>query len=235
MLQRKRRPKKSPLLRKEYSHSTYVILFFIYHTDCTQYEQLKKQKEKGKKSGDKAEKKKEPSKPASEEKTHDAALEEKEDPVPLAEPAAEEIPGKATEEGIDDDESILEPESPSRTRHGRQPSLSIQSKMRSDSFRRASGPVPLSPSPGSVKGQNLPALSLDSDTVTEIYRKQAFRLEELEKENKRLAKEAEASENRWRKLEEELEELRESNLQVAGLKTRVQKADLKVEEFDKLV
>ena len=71
--------------------------------------------------------------------------------------------------------------------------------------------------------------------MTEIYRKQAARLEELEKENKRLAKEARDSEGRWRKTEEELEELREASGQVAELKSRAATADAKAEEVNKLV
>ena len=200
-----------------------------------QYEQLKKQKEKGKKAGEKPEKKKESLKPSPEENTSGPAAEEKVGPAPVTEPTAQETSEKSAEEIVKNDDTILEPESPSRTKHGRQPSLSIQSKIRSDSFRRASGPIPLSPSPSNAKGQGLPALSPDGDAVTEIYRKQASRLEELERDNKRLTKEAEVSEARWRKSEEELEELRENNLQVVDLKARVQKADGKTEELNKLV
>lgn len=83
----------------------------------------------------------------------------------------------------------------------RQPSLSLQSKMRSSSFRQSSG-GPLSPSYG---------FSPDGDTAPEIYRKQASRIEELEKENKRLAKEADDGERRWKKAEEELEDMREAD------------------------
>ena len=99
---------------------------------------------------------------------------------------------KAPEETISD----LNP-----TAHQRQPSLSLQSKMRSSSFRAASG-GPLSP--------NYAPFSPDGDTAPDIYRKQALRIEELEKETKRLAKEASDGERRWRKAEEELEELREA-------------------------
>ena len=71
--------------------------------------------------------------------------------------------------------------------------------------------------------------------MTEIYRKQAFRLDELEKENKKLLKDVETVESRWRKTEEELEELRETNGQVATLKSRAEKADAKAEEVNRLV
>jgi len=73
--------------------------------------------------------------------------------------------------------------------------------MRSSSFRHSSG-GPLSPSYG---------FSPEGDTAPDIHRKQALRIEELEKENKRLAKEASDGERRWKKAEEELEDLREAD------------------------
>jgi hypothetical protein len=81
------------------------------------------------------------------------------------------------------------------------PSLAQQSKLRSTSFRAASGAGPLSPSP----------FSPDGETAPEIYRKNVARIEELEKENKRLEKEAADSEKRWQKAEEELADLREAD------------------------
>ncbi|TAQ88070.1 hypothetical protein B7494_g3599 [Chlorociboria aeruginascens] len=92
-------------------------------------------------------------------------------------------------------ETVSELNKPS---HSRQPSVSLQSKMRSSSFRQSSGP--LSPSYFSTEG----------DTAPEIYRKQALRIEELERENKRLAKEAADGERRWKKAEEELDDLRDA-------------------------
>lgn len=134
-------------------------------------------------------------------------------------------------------DGLVNPETlPTRTPHGRQPSLSIQSKLRSSSFRRTSGSqAPLSPTANGSKSQGLPALSPEGDAVTEIYRKQAFRIDELERENKRLAKEAETSESRWRKIEEEVEELRENSGQVAKLKSQAEKSDAKAEEITRLV
>ena len=78
-------------------------------------------------------------------------------------------------------------------------------------------------------------LSPDGDSVTEIYRKQAARLDELERENKRLLKEAQEAEGRWKKTEEELEELREAGGELAELKARAEKIDAKNEEIEKLV
>lgn len=71
--------------------------------------------------------------------------------------------------------------------------------------------------------------------MTDIYRKQAARLDELEKENRRLAKEAGEAEGRWKSMEAELEELRESSPEVAELRSRAQKADAKDEEINNLV
>ena len=135
-------------------------------------------------------------------------------------------------EDLDGKENVSSTSKPS---HNRQPSLSIQSKMRSSSFRRSSvSQTPLSPSASATRAPSLPPLSPEGD-VTEIYRKQASRLDELEKENKRLAKEARESENRWRKTEEELEELREANSDIVQLRFRAEKADAKSEEIEKMV
>lgn len=108
----------------------------------------------------------------------------------------EEIPLEVSE-SKDEEEKVAELNSASR--HGRSPSLSVQSKMRSSSFRQASGP--LSPEI---------AFSPNGDTAPDIYRKQALRIEDLEKENKKLSKEAVDAEKRWKKAEEELEDLREA-------------------------
>lgn len=141
------------------------------------------------------------------------------------------------------DEAMLDksaddaPEPPaSNGSRDRQPSLSIQSKMRSSSFRRQSlSQGPLSPSANGPKSPDLPALTPDGDSVNSIYRKQAARLDELERENRRLAKEAQENERRWRKTEDELEELREASGEVAQLKTRAEKADAQIQEFNKVV
>lgn len=74
------------------------------------------------------------------------------------------------------------------------PTAVQQSKMRSSSFRQG----PLSP-----------AIVGEGDTAPDIYRKQVARIEDLERENKRLAKEAADNEKRWQKAEDELEDLRE--------------------------
>lgn len=107
--------------------------------------------------------------------------------------------------------------------HGRKQSLSVQSKMRSSSFRASSG-GPLSPGYG---------FSPDGDTAPDIYRKQAIRIEELEKENKRLAKESTDGEKRWKKAEEDLEDLREATADSAKGKDAASGAS--PQEVEKLV
>jgi len=99
------------------------------------------------------------------------------------------------------------------------PSLAEQSKARSTSFRKASISTPLSP------GLQAGPLSPGSETAPDIYRKQVGRIEELEKENKRLAKEAADSEKRWQKAEEELADLREADAsgKPAGEASQVEK------------
>ena len=83
--------------------------------------------------------------------------------------------------------------------------------MRSASFRTGSistATGPLSPGP----------FSPDSGTAPEIYRKHVVRIEELEKENERLAREAAEHEKRWKKTEEELADLREAEAEADGEK-----------------
>ena len=198
---------------------------------------MKKQKEKAKKAGGK----KSDDKPApiegtlsgpehpdvAEEEASTTANGELSQEAPTENPQDENLP---TAQAEDKNETWVKPP------HTRQPSLSLQSRMRSSSFRGSSlSQVPLSPTTNAAKSPSLPPLSPEGDAVTEIYRKQASRLDELEKENRRLAKEARDSESRWRKTEEELEELREANGEVAELKSRAERADAKNEEAEKLV
>jgi hypothetical protein len=128
------------------------------------------------------------------------ASKSEESPV-SAEPPIQDVDGTKEEDQVDSkapEETVSDLTS---TSHQRQASLSLQSKMRSSSFRASSG-GPLSP--------NYAPFSPDGDTAPDIYRKQALKIEELERDNKRLAKEASDGERRWKKAEEELEELREA-------------------------
>lgn len=87
------------------------------------------------------------------------------------------------------EDTTVEPASPTQT-------IASLSKLRSSSFRQG----PLSPT-----------LSPEGETAADIYRKQVARIEDLEKENKRLAKEASDAEKRYKKAEEELADLQEAD------------------------
>jgi hypothetical protein len=130
-------------------------------------------------------------------------VEEKPPPTPEPEPAATAAPPAddqpaAPEEAKDD----VPPLSPTATNA----SLAQQSKARSASFRKPSISGPLSPGLFSPEGETAP----------DIYRKHVARIEELEKENKRLAKETADAEKRWQKAEEELADLREDDGEGGG-------------------
>lgn len=150
------------------------------HSDRAQLEQIKKRKGNKKIVTTKQdESKDDDGEPA------DACTESQDGPSAgdkAADVAADE--DKAGDKGDDD-------KSPPMT-----PSLAQRSKIRSNSFRA-----------GSVSGAVSPApFSPDGDTAPEIYRKHVARIEELEGENKRLAKEAADSERRWKRAEEALSE-----------------------------
>lgn len=127
-------------------------------------------------------------------------------------------------------------DAPSDKAHVRQPSLSLQSQLRSSTFRRTSvSQTPSSPPPNEIKSPVLPILSAEGESINDIYRKQTLRLDELERENKRLVKEARDVKLRLEKAEEELEDLRESSAELAELRMRAAKVDAQKEEIDRLV
>ncbi|KAI0008114.1 hypothetical protein F4779DRAFT_467298 [Xylariaceae sp. FL0662B] len=114
------------------------------------------------------------------------------------EEATGETKPEATTGSVDEpavDDTLEQPVSPAPT----SASLSQQSKIRSSSFRQ-----------GTVSPTGFP-LSPEGETAPEIYRKQVARIDDLEKENKRLAKDATDAERRWQKAEEELSDLREAD------------------------
>ncbi|OIW28532.1 hypothetical protein CONLIGDRAFT_382117 [Coniochaeta ligniaria NRRL 30616] len=133
--------------------------------------------------------------PSSEKKEE---VDEKPPPTPDPEPAAAGDNPAAPEEAKDD----VPPLSPTATNA----SLAQKSKARSASFRKPSISGPLSPGLFSPEGETAP----------DIYRKHVARIEELERENKRLAKEAADIEKRWQKSEEELADLREDDGEGGG-------------------
>jgi hypothetical protein len=177
-----------------------------------QYEALKKKN--AKKAGGAAKKKDDKPEASTVTETQE---EKAEDTVPA--PEAAEAPETTSESPgpvhVEDDEPT---ELPSTTpSHNRKPSIAVESRQRSASFYRAAG-GPTSPT-GTTPGGGV---------SSDIYREQAQRIEELEKENKRLATEVEQGETRWKKGEEELEELREGRGEAAL-------AAEKAKEVDKLV
>ncbi|KAI9662053.1 MAG: hypothetical protein M1829_006192 [Trizodia sp. TS-e1964] len=121
--------------------------------------------------------------------------------------AEEEEEEEEEEEGEKEEkEDKKSKEAPATPSHARQPSLSLQSRLRSTSFRASSlthaPPVPTSKSPSTI----LPPLSPSAD-IPDIYRKQAARIEELERENRRLDAAARDAESRCRKALDEVQEL----------------------------
>lgn len=124
-----------------------------------------------------------------------------------------------------------------RAGHTRQPSLSIQSKMRSSSFRKTSISQGSAPSPAALKSppQPLPPLTGDGESVHEVFRKQSTKIEELEKDNKRLEKELSDATTRWRKTEDQLEDLREASVDGAELREQLKQAEEKVASIEALV
>jgi hypothetical protein len=105
--------------------------------------------------------------------------------------------------------------------------------MRSTSFRRSPASTGESPG-GGVKSPTLPTLSPEGDTIADIYRKQSSRLDELEKENRRLAKEAkdwEEKQVKWMQKEEELEELVAVKGEVGEWKEKAEKGAAELEKL----
>ncbi|KAI9836698.1 MAG: hypothetical protein M1838_004999 [Thelocarpon superellum] len=191
-------------------------------------EQLKKQK--GKKAG--PEKKSDKPTTTADQGTNSSDVKETKNGGPApnqeaepeqAEKAEEEKSGTHAKDGGNDKVS---------TPHKTTPSLSLQSRMRSTSFRRGSGSqIPLSPT---LRSPTLASMSPEGDAVTDIYRKQARRIDELESDNKRMEKDMAETERRWRKTEAEVEELREAQAELAILKDRASKAEGTEETMDKL-
>ena len=177
-------------------------------TCSAQYEQLKKQ-QKGKKGGAK--------------KKDDAAADDSQDTKDEAITEDSAVPDTtdAAGEAKDTAETDALPAAQSST-------ISQQSKERSQSFRRGSivsgdvrspGPSPLDHEGG----------------AQEIYKKQAARIEELEKERAGLASARDESATKLSKAEEELETLREGSGELAGLKSKASLADERAKEVERLV
>lgn len=172
---------------------------------------MKKQKAKqGAKKEDKKEKKAEPA---------------PESPKPDDKPTEEEAEATPQDETSKDEEPKASEDAPAEAADP--PSSTAQSKTRSLSFRQASISSP-GPSAAGLKSPT------EGETAPEIYRKQAARIDELERENKRLAKEATDNEKRWKKAEEELDDLRDPETE-SKPSTSLSDAGGNSEEIEKLV
>ena len=112
----------------------------------------------------------------------------------------------------------------------RKPSLSLQSRQRSESFRKQS----TLHSPGAKSPSALPPLDSESE-VQEVYRKQATRIEVLEKENRGLREAQDEQTAKLSRTEDELERLREDSGQIAELRSKATTADERAKEVEKLV
>ena len=152
---------------------------------------------KKKAGGAKKKKEDKPDAPAEAEASTEATTTE-EKPEETASEPVEAISASPTPAEDDDEPSELAVPKPS---HGRKPSVAVESRQRSESFYRSGAAGgPLSPGGG---------------VTSEVYREQVQKIEELEKENKKLASEIEENQSRWKKGEEELEELRDGRGDVA--------------------
>lgn len=162
---------------------------------------MKKQKAKENKKGaskKKTEKAADDTAPA-EASAEDAA---KADDAPELTPATADDVEEQGEPATSDDKDTAE-----SIDAAQEPSESQQSKERSKSFK--TGDTGASP----------------SAEVQELYRKQAARIEELEKENKDYKSSQEDGSARLAKAEEELESLRESTSDVAELRSKVKESE----------
>lgn len=168
-------------------------------------------KQKAKKAGGAKKKEEKTEAPAHAEAEAATAAETTEEKPEDASPAPVEATSASPGPVEDDDEpSELPAAKPS---HGRKPSVAIESRQRSESFYRSG--TPASPNPGTPSG----------GITSEVYREQAQKIEELERDNKRLADEVEEHQSRWKKGEEELEELREGRGDVALAAEKGKEAD----------
>ena len=124
----------------------------------------------------------------------------------------------------------------SRGVHANQPSLSVQSKLRSSSFRRSSTSQNATSPPSAIgKVSSLPPLTADGESAHEVFRKHTTRIEELEKDNKRLEREVEEANALCRRTEDQLQELREANVDTTEVKEKLEKAEAKVADIEALV
>ncbi|KAG8628166.1 hypothetical protein KVT40_004039 [Elsinoe batatas] len=172
------------------------------------FEELKKKQQKGKKAGTKKK----------EEKSEDATTKaENNADVKNEEEIKQDGSGEAADEA---DEAEDDAGKPVPTRN---PSVTLQSRQRSESFRKGSA------SSGGHKSPSLPTVDSEAE-VQELYRKQAARIEDLEKQVETLS----LAETKLKKTEEELEQLREGSDDVAALKSKAAQSNEQAAELEKL-
>jgi hypothetical protein len=170
-------------------------------------------KQKAKKAG--GSKKKEEKTEAPAEAEASTATEQAEDKPEEAAPEPVEATSASPGPVEEDDDEPAELSAP-KASHGRKPSVAVESRQRSESFYRS----------GAAGTPTSPNLAAPAGGITsEVYREQAQKIEELERENKRLASEVEESQSRWKKGEEELEEFREGRGDVALAVEKGKEAD----------
>jgi hypothetical protein len=87
------------------------------------------------------------------------------------------------------------------------------------------------PKPSGEKKPRSESFKSPGAEVQELYRKQASRIEELEKENKTLKQQEEDSKSRSAKLEEEVESLRGDSSETVKLRSKAKEADRLTEEL----
>lgn len=184
-----------------------------------QYEELKKKKAKKEKKKD--DKTTSAAEADDVEEDVDAAVTKDNEETPVALDASANTKEEKTEE--------------TDTSDSKAPDLSLASRMRSESFKRNSnGPSSPLKSPSAPGTDSLEGASL-SDATHEVYKKQAARIESLEREVKKLSSDLEARDRSLKKAEAELDEIRDGHADVAQLKQRAEEGDKSKDEVEKLV
>jgi len=140
--------------------------------------------------------------------TEDVKTEEPEHETASAGLTTEDPLVSAVVAATDDDEPPLSDAAAERPPLARELTESQQSRLRSESFK--------------------------SGGETE-YKKQAARIEQLEKDNERLEKELEERRHRLQSAEAQVEELREGQSEIAELRTKASKSDEGSKEAERLV
>ena len=173
-------------------------------------------KQRAKKAGGAKKKEEKTEAPAETQAEIEALIESAKAEEELDEAAPEAVEATSAPQAPDEDDEEPSDLPVPKVSHGRKPSIAVESRQRSESFYRSgTAGTPISPGP----------LSPGGGITSEVYREQAQRIEELERDNRRLTTEVEENQNKWRKGEEELEELREGRGDVALAVEKGKEAD----------